>query len=33
MDIYCTTCGEPRDVLSLHDAVDEATPRTIRMPA
>jgi len=23
MDIYCTTCGEPWAVDSLHDAVDE----------
>ena len=23
MDIYCTKCGEPWDVDSLHDAVDE----------
>ena len=23
MDIYCTTCGEPWDIASLHDAVDE----------
>jgi len=23
MDIYCTTCGEPWDVESLHDAVEE----------
>lgn len=23
MDIYCTTCGEPWDIESLHDAVDE----------